>query len=65
MAHWSKRIEILQDKIISTDIHKVSKCPLGQKTYSFFLLLKALRSRLISPVLKSSNLGPHALDCYV
>ena len=49
MAHWSKRIEILQDKIISTDIHKVSKCPLGQKTYSFFPLLKALKSRLIKP----------------
>ena len=44
LAHWSRRAEILQDKIISTNVHK---CPLGQKTYSFFPIPKTLRSALI------------------
>ena len=44
LAHWSRRAEILQDKIISTNVHK---CPLGQKTYSSFPLLQTLRSTLI------------------
>ena len=44
LTHWSRRAEILQDKIISTNVHK---CPLGQKTYSSFPLLQTLRSTLI------------------
>ena len=45
LAYPPRKIVMLQDKNI-IDVYKISKFPLHHIKYSFFLLVKALRSRL-------------------
>ena len=46
LAPPPRRTVMLQDKNIIIDVHRISKFLLHHINYSFFLLVKALRSRL-------------------